>query len=508
MRAAWLFEMATTAAEAATASHLLVVPVLLPLVAAGVTLRCRPLAWQRALTFGTMGVLLLTAARLVLAADAGEIGVYRLGDWSVPVGIVLVLDRLSALLLALTAVVAAASAWQAIGGADREGPHFHALFLLLVAGLNGAFLAGDLFNLFVSFEILLIASYGLLAFGATRARLRAGVHYVVLNLVGSSLFLVGIGLLYAVTGTLNMADLAARIAAAPAADAVLLRSGAALLLVVFALKAALVPLSFWLPAAYTAASPSVAALFALMTKVGVYAIVRTGALLFGPDAGVAADAFAPWLLPASLATIAVGALTALAAREMRRLLSALLLASVGTMLIGVALASEQALAAALFYLVHSTVAAAFLFVVAGLTEQRRDRQVVVGSLFFVGAVASAGVPPLSGFIGKVLILQAAAGGSAAPWLWGTILGASALAVLALSRRGAAVYWAGEAPVVGAAHRAPGAEPSLLPASALLVALLALTAFAGPATGFAARTAAQVLQPADYIASVLGSPGGR
>src|SRR5690606_2213561 len=231
---------------------------------------------------------------------------YRLGDWPAPFGIVLVLDRLSALMLVLTAAVALFSLLHAVQGQDRAGPLYHPLFQLQLVGLNGAFLTGDLFNLFVFFEILLIASYCLLVHGSTAPRLRAGVHYVVLNLAGSSLFLIAVGTLYGVTGTLNMADMAQKVALLGAPDAALVRSAALLLLVVFALKAALVPLYFWLPAAYSAASAPVAALFAIMTKVGVYSIVRVYTLIFGSGGGVAAEVATPWLLPLALLTVVLG----------------------------------------------------------------------------------------------------------------------------------------------------------------------------------------------------------
>jgi multicomponent K+:H+ antiporter subunit D len=257
-------------------AHLVILPVLLPFLTGIVLLLVgsrRP-ALERVLSITGTLALLLVAVALLLAAAAGEPRAYRLGDWPAPFGIVLVLDRLSALLVLLTAVIATFSLLHAMQGQDRRAPLFHPLFQLQLVGLNGAFLTGDLFNLFVFFEILLIASYCLLIHGSTAPRLRAGLHYVVLNLAGSALFLVAVGTLYGVTGTLNMADMAQRVAALGAGDAALVRRAALLLLVVFALKAAVIPLHFWLPAAYSAASATVAALFAIMTTVGVYARVR------------------------------------------------------------------------------------------------------------------------------------------------------------------------------------------------------------------------------------------
>lgn len=499
----------------ALARDLLVVAVLLPLVSACLTLFVASIAGRRAVMLGTCLLLLGGAGWLVSVADLGEVLVYRLGDWPVPVAIVLTLDRLSALLLLVTALVATGSAWAAVRGDDQHGPHFHAAFLLLLAGVNGAFLAGDLFNLFVCFELLLIASYGLLAFGATPARVRSAVHYVVLNLVGSSIFLVGIGMLYGVTGTLNLAELAERIALLDEPSSALARSGALLLLIVFALKAALVPLAFWLPSAYAAASPPVAALFAIMTKVGVYAIVRVSTMVVGADAGSSANLFADWLWPLSWLSVAFGALAAFGTRSVRRLQGALLITSVGTMLTSMAIGTEAGLSAGLFYMVHSTIAAAAMFLIAALSEQRHGSRKVTGTLFFVGALAIAGLPPLSGFLGKLLMLQALPDDHRLAVTWTLVLGSSLLAVIALSRRGAALFWgAAEAPEHASAshgsdqrHR-PSAHLSRLPPTALLLVLGALTIGAGAMSDFTQRTAQQLLAPAALRAQILQTPGGR
>jgi multicomponent K+:H+ antiporter subunit D len=510
--------------QASAPWHWLAAPVLLPLVASfvAVLLHRRPPRWRRAVSAVAAVALLGVAARLVAVAGDGSYTVYRMGDWPVPVAIVLVLDRLSALMVLLTAVVAAASAAHAALRGDEEGPHFHALFQLQLAGLNGAFLTGDLFNLFVFFEILLIASYCLLVHGATAARLRSGVHYVMLNLVGSSLFLVGIGVLYGLTGTLNLADLAARVARLGPADAGLVRSAGLLLFVVFALKAALAPLHFWLPNAYAAAAPPVAALFALMTKVGVYAILRFATLVYGPGAGVAAGTLEPWVLPVALATIVLGTLGALGAGELRRMQGYLLIASVGTMLAAVGAFTAGGVAAGLYYLVHSTLATAAMFLVAGLVEDGRGgsadlgargprvaRPRAVGALFLVGAVALAGVPPLSGFVGKVLVLRAAPGGGAGVWLWALVLGSSVVAVVALTRAGVALFWAAPPVPLGVAPGPDGSPPgSTAPAAGLLAVIVLLTVLSGPVTGYVQHAAEQLLRPDAYVRAVLGTPGGR
>jgi len=491
------------------AAHALMLPVVTPIVAACLTLLRNGQRWQRGVLIGTSVFLVAVATWLLIIADGDAYHVYRLGDWPVPVGIVLVLDRLSAVMLLLSAIVGVLSAWQASDGTDRAAPHFHSLFLLQLAGLNGAFLAGDLFNLFVFFELLLIASYALLVYGSTTPRLRAGMHYVVLNLTGSSLFLVAIGVLYGVTGSLNLADLAARIAAAPAADAALLRSGALLLLVVFALKAAAAPLCFWLPGAYSAATPAVAALFAIMTKVGVYAIIRTGTLLFGNEAGAVAGVYAPWLTGAAVATIAVGTLAAFGARSAARMVASLLVVSVGTMLCAVALFTEQALAAALFYLVHSTIAAAAMFLVSGMLPAPLSSRLATGTLYTVGAIAIAGVPPLAGFLGKALILQATPPDARGLWIWGAVLSSSALGMIALARGGAMLFWE-QATVQQRCDGLPTETRSSsgYPVGGALLVIVLLTVFAGSASAYARRTAQQLVTPGGYVQAVLATPGGR
>jgi multicomponent K+:H+ antiporter subunit D len=502
-------------------SHLVVTPVLLPL-AAGLTLLLlagRGIALQRAVALAATALGLAVATRLVALVAGGQIETYRLGDWPPPFGIVLVVDRLGALMVLLTAVVALGSLLHAVLGVDREGTHFHALFQLQLVGLNGAFLTGDLFNLFVFFEILLIASYGLLVYGAEEPRLKAGIHYVLLNLAGSALFLVGVGTLYGVTGTLNLADLAGRVAVLPVGDAGLVRSAGLLLLVVFALKAALVPLYFWLPSAYSAASAPVAALFAIMTKVGVYAIVRIYTLVFGPGAGGAANLAAPWLLPVALGTIALGAAGALASRTLRRLLGYLLISSIGVMLGAIALFRAAALAAGLYYMVHSTLAFAAMFLVADLVAGERGesgdrlvgggpapRSAGLGRLFFVGAIAIAGLPPLSGFLGKAWILAASSAAPAAPWMWGIVLASSFVALVVLGRAGARLFW--QVGVVPLQTRGDGSGKALAPAVALVGALLLLTAAAGPAAGYLEGAAAQLLAPAAYVDAVLGADSPR
>ncbi len=267
-------------------THWIIFPVLLPaLVAPFIVLTARyHIGIQR--VFSVTGVLALVAiaAGLAWQASDGTITLYQLSDWAAPFGIVLVGDRLSTIMVLLTSVLALVVLLYAIGsGWDGRGRHFHALFQFQLMGIMGAFLTGDLFNLFVFFEVLLIASYGLMIHSGGNVRLRAGVQYVLFNLIGSTLFLFALGSIYAETGTLNMADLAVRVTSIDPSETVGIRVAAVLLLLVFAIKAALVPLHFWLPSSYAEAPAPVAALFAIMTKVGAYAIIRVYTMIFPPD---------------------------------------------------------------------------------------------------------------------------------------------------------------------------------------------------------------------------------
>lgn len=499
-------------------SHLIIIPILLPLLVGALMLlfsrrKDGLTAW---INLASCVMLLVVSILLLADAAGGGYQVYALGDWPAPFGIVLVLDRLGALMLVLTALVALFSLLYACAGALRRDPFFHILYQFLLVGLNGAFLTGDIFNLFVFFEILLIASYGLLQRGGDGIepeRTIATLHYVMLNLIGSGLFLVAVGILYGVTGTLNMADLAVAVANADEGDAALLRSGGLLLLGVFALKAALLPLYFWLPAAYTHAAAPVAAMFAIMTKVGFYSILRVFTLIFGAHSGVTAGLAEPWLLPLALATIVCGACGALAARRMRQLISYLLIVSIGTMLAGVGLFSVAGYNAALYYLIHSTLITVCLYLLADVIAQQRptstdrfylDAQVtrpaLLGAIYFAAAISMAGMPPLSGFFGKVLILHAATGHPAIAWLWIIVLAGSLLGIVAMSRAGSMIFW----------KTAGKSRAYIIPATVIVAILLPLAAspalvlFLQPVHDFTAATAIQLSQPAGYVEAVLGA----
>jgi multicomponent K+:H+ antiporter subunit D len=452
-----------------------------------------------------------------LAGD-GAIRPYELGDWPAPFGIVLVLDRLSALMLLLTAILGVVVAVYAAEGWDRRGRHFHALFQFQLMGVNGAFLTGDVFNLFVFFEVLLIASYGLMLHGGGARRITEGVKYVAINLAGSTLFLFAVGLLYALTGTLNMADLAVRAPLVPESDQALLRLAGALLLIVFAIKGALVPLHLWLPGTYAAAPAPVAAFFAIMTKVGAYAILRVYVLIFGGGAGAAAWLAEPWVLPAAAVTLLVGMVGVVASRTITALAVYALVGSVGTLLLAIGLFDEPATAASLYYLVHSTLAGAALFLIADLVARRRggagDRLVaappfaqldLLAGLFLLAAIAAVGLPPLSGFVGKLLVLEALAGQPGWGWLWAVVLVGSLLAMIGFARAGSVLFWKCEAERGAREPDRPQHDAAgLVAVSVLLAGPVLLTLFAGPAMNAMDATARQLFTPALYVEAVLGS----
>ena len=496
--------------------HLPILPVAIPALAAPLTL----LALRRypqlaiAIAFGSCAAMLACALALLVQASGGAITVYALGEWPAPFGIVLVADRLAAVMLVLAASLALIALLHAVlTGIDRKGWHFHPLFQFQLMGLNGAFLTGDLFNLFVFFEVLLIASYGLLLHGQGPARLKAGVHYVVVNLIGSSLFLIALGLLYALTGTLNMADLGVRVEQIAPADQGLLRIAALLLASVFAIKAAVVPLHLWLPRTYDVATPAVAGLFAIMTKVGVYSLIRVVPQVFGEGAGAAAWAPAPFLMPAALVTAAVGFAGVFTARSLSEQASYAIIGSTGTLLIAVAGWQPVMLGAALYYLVHSTIAGAALFLLADVVARRRasasdtcspgpdfaGRQ-GVGLMFMAAAIAATGLPPLSGFIGKLLILKSVTALPDWGWAWGVILVTTLFGVIGFARAGSVIFWKvtqGDADTV-----APPRSDMIAPALALAL-LAALSAGAGMATAYGDAAAAQVFDRAATARAVLG-----
>ncbi|WP_205710760.1 monovalent cation/H+ antiporter subunit D [Hydrogenophaga crocea] len=492
------------------------------------------------------GLLLAVWLLLRVQADGtAALGVYLPGNWPVPFGIVLVADPLAVFMAVLAGAVGLAALLFALARWQHAGVYFHVLFQLQLMGLYGAFLTGDLFNLFVFFEVLLAASYGLLLHGGGLARVRAGLHYISINLLASLLFLIGVAVIYGVTGTLNMADIAAKIALIPPGDRGLLHAGAAILAVAFLAKAALWPLNFWLPPAYGAASAPSAAVFAILTKVGVYAILRLWTLCFPADAGGASAGFGgPVLVWGGLATLAFGAIGMLASQQLGRLAGYSVIASSGTLIAAIGFDAPALTSGALFYLASSTLAGCALFLLVELIERAREVEegpedlddgnyalpafldaeppkginlddneealigraipaalAFLGVAFTVCAMVIAGLPPLSGFVSKLSMLQALLDLGSAPawWLFTLLIGSGLFAAIALMRVGVRHFWTAQD------RPAPRLRVvETLPIAALLAAALLLVAQAEAVLGYTRATAEVLHAPRLYIDAVLGT----
>lgn len=478
----------------------------------------------RIVSWAGMAAQCTLVALLLMHAETGVRAVYRLGNWPSPYAIVLVLDRMSALMVSVSTVLAVFVLLAAHAGDDQRGRYFHVLLHLQLMGLYGSFLTGDLFNLFVFFEILLIASYGLLLFGGGAERFSAAFQYIVLNLVGSALFLVAVGTLYGVLGTLNMADVGRAAAAAAPGDRAILQTAALLLVMVFALKSAIAPLHLWLPRTYCAATSSVSALFAVMTKVGLYAIARIVPISFAPllfpTEGLPADGLlSQWFLPAALLSLLLAALGASSASHLKEFVCFMVLMSAGTTAIGITLFTPSGYEAAIYYLVQSTFVLGAYFLLAERVAAARGslgdrlsggilihhlRQLSV--LFLIITVATIGLPPLSGFLGKFLLLRAA-------WelpairsqVWVVILATSFLALVFSSRVGSLLFWN-----VGGKSAADAEDSPLprlrkrhfVPIYGLLAIALAMAVFVEPIAGYTSAAAEQLLDREGYIESVL------
>lgn len=496
-------------------SHLVILPFLLPILG-GLLLLLPPiqnaLSRQRIFAIFTSLLLILVSATLLHTSYTQGTQLYLLGNWQPPFGIVLVADPLAALLVLLTSVLGLAAILFACAGDDETGMYYHTLILLLMAGVNGAFLTGDLFNLFVCFEILLIASYALLVHGGGKQKTQASLHYVILNLVGSSIFLIALGILYGMLGTLNIADMAIKLQHLSHDDQLLVKVAGLLLLVVFGLKSAMLPLHFWLPRTYAAASAPVAAMFAIMTKVGIYSIFRVHTVIFGEQAGDLAHMAQFWLWPIAILTLFAGAIGTLASSNLRLLTANMILISVGTLLVGAALGSEQSAGAAFYYLLHTTLVSAAMFLIADMISRQRgkaeDRFVqarqmkqrdLLAGLYFVAAIAMVGMPPLSGFIGKALLLQAADSGASMAWSWSAILLAGLAAIIALSRAGTTLFWRVTS-LNEEGEQVPVAK--LLAVSLLLICSPLLVIFAGPVTAVTSTAAAVLHDPALSVDALL------
>jgi multicomponent K+:H+ antiporter subunit D len=538
-------------------THLIVAPILLPLLTAAIMLmlgeKHRPLKARINLFSSLLGLGIAVALLQWTQTTGvpGSIGVYLPSNWQVPFGLVLVVDRLSALMLVLTGIIGVSALLFAMARWDSAGSSFHALFQIQLMGLYGAFLTADLFNLFVFFEVLLAASYGLMLHGSGRARVSSGLHYISINLLASSLFLIGAALIYGVTGTLNMADLAVKIPLVSEADRGLLHAGAGILAIAFLAKAGMWPLNFWLVPAYSSASAPVAAMFAIMTKVGVYTLLRLWTLLFSAQAGASAFYGGDWLIYGGMATIVCAAIATLAAQRLERMASLSILVSAGILLSTIGFAQPNLVGAALFYLFSSTLALSALFLLAELIERSRsaneilledeaellprpleslhppkgtnlddDQKAVVGQVipwtmaflglsFIACALLIIGMPPLSGFIGKLGLIGALLNPlglgnsgdqpiSSAAWGLLVLLIVSGLAsLIAFSRLGIQRFWT------------PAERPSPLlrrlecvPIFALLGLSIALTFKADPLLRYTQAAADALYNPQQYVMAVL------
>ena len=540
--------------------HLIIAPILLPMATAALMLLLgdtrRPLKAVVNVLSCVLGVAMAIGLVFWVQHTSGvqAVGVYLPANWPVPYGIVLVADRLSAMMVLLTSVLGLAAVLYASARWHKAGVHFHPLFQLQLMGLYGAFLTADLFNLFVFFEIMLTASYGLLLHGSGWARVRSGLHYIAMNLMASSMFLIGVAMLYGVTGTLNMADMAIMVPAIPEGDRGLLHAGAAILAVAFLVKAAAWPLNFWLPSAYSAAAAPVSALFAILTKLGVYAILRVWTLLFPQDAGVSALFGGPVLVGLGLVTLAFGALGIIATQHLGRMAAFCAILSSGTLLAGLGFGQPAVTGGALYYTLGSTLAISAFFLLVELVDRTReveekplyiseiepddafafpvdlvptrdvnlddDEQALIGRAipaamaflglaFIVCALTIAGLPPMAGFVGKVVMLSALlnpagfgedAGVSGAAWLLlGLLLVGGLLTIIAMSRAGVRYFWATfDRPL-----------PRLriietLPIGALLLLVGVLVWQADAVLRYVNATARGLHDPKEYIGSVLSA----
>ena len=478
--------------------------------------------WRRGISY-TSGLLgLFTAVNYLIFASSGQISVYNLGEWAAPFGIVLVLDQLSALMLVLTYGLAVPVMWFASKEWDERGRYFHAMCHFLLMGLTGAFLTGDLFNLFVFFEILLMASYVLLLHGQGKARFQLGIHYVTINLLASALFLIGLGMIYGSVGSLNMADVARLMPLLEGDQHRIAVAGGLLLFTVFGIKAAMLPVGFWLPKTYAVATTPVAALFTIMTKVGIYAILRVNGTVF--DDAISREILQYILLPIGLITSVYGVIGAMGAERLRRFIGFMILSSVGTILIAISLFNTLAWAAALYYLVHSTIIAAAFYILSGwITSQRGEfkdhfkiapqmkQHKVVALTYFTIALMMAGLPPFSGFLGKVFILQATAHSPYQLLMIVTVLVVSLLSIIAFTRVGFVIFWRATKPEDNpdeAAYAAYQALPEQAPKRndktiyLLLVGLIAYMVFAGPIQKYTYQTAEQIQNNVLYEQTLL------
>ena len=489
-------------------------PVIVPLLGASLAVLTSPWRWaQRIISLIALTINVVVSVVLLVDVDDGEMLVMQAGGWKVPLGITLVVDRLSAVMLVVSSLMLLSVLVYAIGQGAEESRYasFNPVYLVLAAGVSASFVTGDLFNLFVAFEMMLVASYVLLTLGGRPGQVRSGMSYVVISLVASTFFITALALIYAATGTVNMAELSQRIP--ELSDGV--RTGFSLLLIlVFGIKAGLFPLFFWLPDSYPTAPGAITAVFAgLLTKVGVYAIIRSQTLLFPPEAQQGS-----FLLVLAGFTMVIGVLGALAQDDLRRMLSFHIVSHIGYMIFGLALFTLAGIAGAVFYVVHHIVVKTALFLVAGLVERRAgsDRLSRIGGLvrsapmiavlFALPALSIAGLPPFSGFVGKFALVGS--GIESDEWaIVAVSLIVSLLTMYVMVRIWSGVFWGEpEDPAIASWIASDESRvPHLMTGAATAVVGLsvALMIFAGPLYDYSKRTAEDLLAPDSYVEAVIG-----
>jgi multicomponent Na+:H+ antiporter subunit D len=490
-------------------------PVVLPLVGAAFTILCgRSRVAQRVVAITILAAVAAVSVALLVEVDSNGMLVANAGGWAGPMGITLVADRFAAVLHVVAEITLLVVLIYAIGepGAERNHVGFQSAYLVLAAGVAASFLTGDLFNLYVAFEMMLTASYVLLTLGGRGEQVRAGMTYIVISLIASTLFVTALALLYSATGTVNMADLAIRIGELPPG---VRTSFAVLLLVVFGIKAAVFPLFFWLPDSYpTAPSPITAVFAGLLTKVGVYAIVRTQLLLFTDDTRPAT-----LLLVIAAATMLIGVLGAIAQDDIRRVLSFTIVSQIGYMIMGLGFFTAAGIAAVVFSMIHHIIVKTSLFLVAGLIDEASgsSRLSRIGGmvrttpflavLFLLSALSLAGVPPLSGFVSKFSLIYAGISERRYPVVAVSLV-VSLLTLFAMIRVWTGAFWSppeDESTVPLAAHRvSSGGGPVFMvaPTAVLVGCSLAVAAAAGPLFSLSQRTAHDLLDRDHYIETVL------
>ena len=495
-------------------TNLVPLPIALPLLGAGLSIVLgRWRTAQRAVAISVLSATTVISIVMLVAVDRDGPLVMEAGDWPAPVGITLIVDRLSAIMLAVASIMLLAVLLYAVGqpGAERHHVGFQSVYLVLAAGVAASFTTGDLFNLFVSFEMMLTASYVLLTLGGGREQVRSGMTYVVISLLASALFITSLALIYGATGTVNMADLSTKMADLPPG---IREAFALLLVVVFGVKAGLFPLFSWLPDSYPIAPSPVTAVFAgLLTKVGVYALIRSQTLLFPPDSRPTTV-----LLVAAGLTMVVGVLGAIAQDDIKRILSFNIVSHIGFMVMGLGLMSVGGLAGAILYTVHHIVAKTSLFMTGGLIEHAGGSSritslgnmvrsaPVVAVLFLLPALSLAGIPPLSGFIPKFALAEAGVTDHRYT-IVAVSLVVSLLTLFSMMKIWIGVFWSPVSePPTGRPHavgRIGGPTLMIAPTVALTALGIAIAVFAGPLYEFCRRAAEDLLDPTAYVHAVLG-----